>query len=57
MLGWLWRVIVGRFSSCEHEWEDHKEIPLLNRDNEHIGNSYLLRCKKCGEYKEFRVNG
>jgi hypothetical protein len=55
MIGWLYRLIVGRFTDCRHEWEIHQTITGKYRV---VGGEALihsLRCKKCGEMKNHRV--
>lgn len=50
VIGWLWRVIVGNFTTCPHDWEllDDRDIFI----NEKLaGHSYLYRCKKCCDTK------
>lgn len=56
MIGWLWRILVGRFTSCRHEWETVGRIALVasSKDTCPIGHCYHLRCKKCGDYKQRR---
>jgi hypothetical protein len=58
MIGWLWRLIVGRFSEapeCRHEWETVRSggsAPGV------FGSSftwYDCRCKKCGHMKCFKL--
>lgn len=53
MLGFFWRMIVGHFYSCQHEWE------TIDRSNESlhdriIARVWFLRCKKCGDMKNHR---
>jgi len=53
MIGWIWRLLVGKFNSCDHEWETIESSTVQRReDNTRIGKSYVLRCKKCGEMKK-----
>lgn len=57
MIGWLWRILVGRFHECEHKWihrgthkvvmDDHDEVPLYHRQ--------VCQCEKCGKWKSFKV--
>lgn len=55
MLGWLYRVLIGRFG-CEHKWEDHGRVqeyapgvvlPVVTK--------IILRCTKCGEITSRKV--
>lgn len=52
MLGWLYRVIVGKFKGCDHQWE---VIGRTNRYSTSTGNCvgvrYALQCKHCGNIK------
>jgi hypothetical protein len=52
MIGWLWRVIVGRFSSCEHKFEVHQEIDVVSPYGGKW-HAYDLRCEHCGKMKRF----
>lgn len=51
MLGFLWRLLVGRFSVCAHEWETVATGPIGMLDGKFTltGHYYELRCKKCGD--------
>jgi len=55
MIGWLWRIIVGRFSSCEHQWEIFTQFRLRDENNAIIGRLVVLRCQKCGKLKNFKI--
>ena len=47
MIGWLYRLIVGSFTHCRHEWETlGKEITDESYKKEI---AVMLRCKKCGD--------
>jgi len=50
MLGWLWLMIVGRFSNCDHVWKiiDQKQI----RRSFETGTRFILQCEKCGDVKK-----
>jgi hypothetical protein len=52
MIGFIWRVIIGRFASCSHRWEtiDQKRIDYI--DTGTTGIIYIMRCKDCGEVKQ-----
>jgi hypothetical protein len=53
MLGWLYRVLVGRFRSCNHRWVIIEQTKLVRvRDLEYAGIRYTLQCEKCGNLKE-----
>lgn len=49
MIGWLWRIIVVRFTSCEHHWEKDHVASITNNMGNEIGYLIVMRCKKCGE--------
>lgn len=51
MIGWLWRILVGRVSSCQHEWETLENRDIGNRKGNVIGSYYILKCKKCGDMR------
>lgn len=54
MLGWLWRVIVGRFSSCQHVWTVRDEGSYEREwasGAEQTGLWFVLQCSKCGDLK------
>lgn len=49
MLGLLWRLLVGRFTSCQHVWEiiESGQIKTILTGNQK-GTYYILKCTKCG---------
>ena len=51
MIGWLWRMIVGRFTACEHKWQTFSEMKVTPRGRQEViaGMLYGLRCEKCGD--------
>lgn len=50
MIGWLYRMIVGRFDSCRHNWETIGKGEVCRvSDGAVIGHRYDLRCKSCGD--------
>ncbi len=49
MIGWLYRLIVGTFKQCPHEWETIKQGHVITQGIGHTGRWYDLRCKKCGK--------
>ncbi len=56
MLGWIYRLLIGRFVSCNHEWEIESSHDRLDiKDNYVLGRAYFARCKKCGIPKRFNV--
>jgi len=50
MLGYLWRLIIGRFSSCEHQWTIIKN-GNITQDDVICGEWYDLQCVICGDVK------
>ena len=58
MLGWLYRMIVGRFSTCEHKWVVLKEVALYedSLSAAPCGVRYELQCSKCGDLKSQEFN-
>lgn len=50
MLGWLWRMIVGRFDACEHMWECEEKHKLTDDNGRVYGLKVILRCTECGDY-------
>lgn len=51
MLGWIWRLLVGRFSRCEHQWEtvDVRDVLDKTDGGEDRYKRYILRCQNCGD--------
>lgn len=51
MIGWLWRMIVGRLSACEHKWATFSEMTCHPRGRPEMlaGTIYGQRCDKCGD--------
>lgn len=51
MIGWLWRMIVGRFDVCEHKWAQFSKMEVHPRGRPEVlaGAIYGLRCEKCGD--------
>lgn len=58
MLGWLWRMLVGRFTTppkCPHKWQIIAQGPLdfeeggLLKTHKGTCTLYTLRCDVCGE--------
>lgn len=64
MLGFLYRIFIGTFKSCNHVWEIHSKsnITRISNDpkvhNTIKGTEYILKCKHCGNLKieNFPVN-
>lgn len=56
MIGWLYRIIIGRFSQCEHKWSHAGELKEFGDRDDGLPTRYtiLMRCDKCGDMKRFR---
>lgn len=48
MIGWLYRMLVGRFNRCDHDWKLLGEETVMTGPNSHAVR-YTLQCKHCGE--------
>jgi len=55
MLGWLYRVIVGSFKICEHQWEVVNKGDILRFDNIK-GHYAVYECTKCRGQKVNKIN-
>lgn len=56
MIGWIYRLIVGSFSSCHHDFKIIKEGEEKDiKSGSVIGYVYVLQCSKCGELKNHKV--
>ncbi len=56
MIGWLWRLIVGRFTSCHHRWVELERINWVHNVTNQLGDqTRVLRCERCGDMKNFRI--
>jgi len=56
MIGWLYRIIIGSFSSCSHEWETISQAPITHvRTQTLIGAVYVLKCGKCGDIQQRNI--
>jgi len=54
MLGWLYRIVIGRFGACAHEWVIYREVAIFDgsRASRPCANRYELKCKKCGDMRK-----
>lgn len=53
MLGWLWRVFVGRFLDCSHKWEQQGAYESKHDTYPHFKCMIIcLRCSKCGDIRK-----
>jgi hypothetical protein len=57
MLGWLWRVLVGNFISCQHNWDTFERVSVYGGLSNEIptAHDFYLRCKNCGNVKRKRL--
>jgi len=55
MIGLLYRLIIGRFSSCQHKWEIHDTTRIVIENNVAVGTKYHLRCEHCGDMKKVEL--
>lgn len=53
MLGWLYRILIGRFTECDHHWVILRRVDIIESDFGDIpyGRRYELQCDKCGWLK------
>ncbi len=56
MIGWIWRMIVGRFSRCDHKWKIIQSLEYMKRSESIEGHTrriegmqHTLQCEKCGD--------
>jgi hypothetical protein len=54
MIGWFWRIFVGRFTSCRHKWVKSDEVKLLD-DGKVVGYILVLSCGHCGDIKQVKI--
>jgi uncharacterized protein CbrC (UPF0167 family) len=56
MIGFLYRLFFGNFSSCKHSWEIIQEEKIKrSNDKARIGTVYIQKCKHCGKLNRFDV--
>ena len=52
MLGFLYRLFIGTFKSCDHVWEINEKYETQRISSGAIkGTEYILKCKHCGNMK------
>jgi hypothetical protein len=54
MIGCLYRLLIGRFWQCRHDWNTEKFTtakPTWGDSEVAVIHCYHLRCKKCGDIK------
>lgn len=54
MIGFLYRLIVGHFHRCLHEWETI-EVGKSTSWVGSVGKIFVLRCKKCGDIEQREI--
>ena len=56
MIGFLWRIIVGRFSSCQHKWNQFDTVSVFSWNSDRpIYYDYHQKCEKCGKLQKVRL--
>lgn len=51
MIGWLYRMIVGRFHRCSHRWDVVRQSHGRYVRGGGDVHTWTLRCTACGEMK------
>ena len=54
MLGWLYRIIIGRFSTCEHNWKKISDGEI-KQDGIMKAKIMVYRCIKCGKTDKVKI--
>lgn len=51
MLGWLYRVIIGQFNNCKHEYKIIQKTDIYSSYEDKFPYSvrYDMKCTKCGD--------
>jgi transcription elongation factor Elf1 len=54
MLGLIYRLVIGTFATCNHDWQckDELEVECSFSGKNRI---YVMRCKKCGDMKNHKI--
>jgi len=55
MLGWLYRVLVGSFKSCEHKYKIVSQFKITDYCGNTTAHRYVQQCEHCGKLKNFRT--
>lgn len=59
MIGWLWRMLVGRFTSppsCQHKWQEKHRFDVVKPETRRLALILVeLHCSVCGEVTTRRV--
>lgn len=48
MLGLLRRILIGKFSKCQHQWVIN-DVRTVSNDTGARYSRYILQCKHCGD--------
>lgn len=53
MLAFLYKLIIGNFNTCKHEWETISKCDMYENtySTMSLGVKYTMCCKICGEIK------
>jgi hypothetical protein len=53
MIGFIWRILIGRFTSCRHQWEiiEQNRLNIINHTTgaRREKTEFILRCSHCGD--------
>lgn len=55
MIGLLYRLVIGKFTSCSHKWETIDYAILHNEEGVSVGRKYYLKCTHCGYIKQKKL--
>lgn len=56
MIAWLYKLLVGDFHQCKHEWKVIHEQGYVNSFGGFTRRIYVLQCKNCGDIKQETIN-
>lgn len=52
MIGWIWRMVIGRFSNCDHQWIAGELVKsYVSGDDMPVKIKRVMKCTKCGDIK------
>lgn len=49
MLGYIWRMLIGRFKSHEHKLKIIQVVNVVDENDIKIGQKFILQCTECGD--------
>ncbi len=55
VIGWLYRIIFGRFTQCQHKLVIHRQIEGRYTEGGGATICYVNRCEKCGAMEDHWV--